>query len=63
MKTETELCQCNKCETVFIDTNPQIDAKTHEIELDLEELILMEDEDGYLHACPNCLTDAYLTDL
>lgn len=29
----------------------------------MEKLVLMEDEDGWMHACPMCKTDGYLIDV
>lgn len=50
------VCRCNKCWTLFIDTNPQINAKTFDIsKLNLATLVD--------HNCPNCKTDGYLMDV
>ena len=34
------ICTCNNCGKLFIDTNPQVDAKKFDVDyLDLEEII------------------------
>ena len=49
------ICTCNNCGKLFIDTNPQVDAKKFDVDyLDLEELID--------HECPTCETDDALDD-
>lgn len=55
------LCKCNNCMCTFIDTNPQINTKKYKDD-GYRSLALLEDEDGYIHGCPNCFTDAYLVD-
>lgn len=57
---------CNNCGDVLIDHNPQTGAELHEVDTSkYDELIKGEDkEDGEtVWICPNCKTDAYLTDL
>ena len=57
------LCQCINCHEVLIDTNPQVNAKLYDVsKAALNELVMLEDEDGYFKGCPNCMTDGYLTD-
>ncbi len=49
------LCKCNNCDNLFIDTNPQANAKLfHVAYLGLNQL--------ENHKCPICNTDAYLQD-
>lgn len=53
------ICLCNNCNTLLLDTNPQVNAKQFEVDsLQLAELEQIED----MRACPNCKTDDYLTD-
>ena len=60
-KFGVNLCRCNNCMGIFIDTNPQVNAKKYKDE-GYSSLELLEDADGYLHGCPACKTDAYLVD-
>jgi hypothetical protein len=56
------ICRCNKCDNIFEDTNPQINAINYP-EIDIPSLEPSENiDEGGLHACPNCQTDAYLQD-
>ena len=49
------ICTCNHCGGLFIDTNPQVNAKQFEVDyLDLENLVD--------HKCPRCENDASLDD-
>ena len=49
------LAICNKCNGLFIDTNPQIGQKIFFVDVSaLDEL--------YDHRCPVCLSDDYLMD-
>lgn len=61
------LCRCNNCDTVLFDENPQLDAIEHELTGNEEEMTQVnygtKKEPEWLWACPNCLTDEYLTDL
>ena len=53
------LCICNNCTSVLIDTNPQINALFYSGNISqLNELVPIKD----MKACPNCLTDAFLSD-
>ena len=53
------ICLCNNCDNLLIDTNPQIDAKKFEVDkLNLSELVSIDD----MRACPHCQVDDYLTD-
>jgi hypothetical protein len=56
------LCKCNMCGAILVDTNPQVDAKLYPYEgqLSTEHMV---DEEGGLIGCPVCKTDAYLQDL
>ena len=59
------LCKCNKCNSTLIDENPQVGAKKHELkglELNMVKSTLGSDLVPFW-ACPNCLTDEYLTDI
>ena len=54
-----KICVCNNCETLLIDSNPQVGAKEFEVDgLHLNELVSIDD----MRACPNCQTDEYLSD-
>lgn len=61
------LCKCNNCEETFVDTNPQIEAKEYPIDAarNRRSLVQVKDEETeeVFWACPNCKTDAYLTDI
>lgn len=60
------LCKCNKCGTILIDENPQIEADEFELRGDEEYMIWdkdVEDNDDVHWVCPNCYTDGYLMDL
>jgi hypothetical protein len=57
------LCRCNKCYSILIDENPQIDAPLFELrgdEIPMDSVLIGH---GYFWGCPNCKTDEYLTDL
>ena len=55
----TNLCKCNNCDGIFIDTNPQVNAPVFEGNISqFDELVSIED----MRACPVCLTDEYLND-
>lgn len=58
---KVNLCMCNNCGSVLIDTNPQINAIDYSVldNYNLEELEQIMDA----KACPYCKTDAYLKDL
>lgn len=73
---KVNLCRCNNCDTIMIDSNPQVDAKFYQLKNDIcedfpdkiiEEMDFIKDEESqdqnYFWACPNCQTDDYLTDL
>ena len=54
------ICKCNKCDSILIDTNPQIGQIMVNINsMSLDSLISLDD----MKACPICQTDEYLTDL
>ena len=55
------LCRCNNCMSILVDTNPQVGAKKYK-DKGYRSLVLLEDNEGYLHGCPDCKTDAYLVD-
>lgn len=50
------LCKCLDCDTLYIDTNPQVNAK----KLNIDSKIKIETLIG--HLCPKCYTDDFLTD-
>jgi hypothetical protein len=53
------LCKCNNCDSILIDTNPQVGASLFTGNIrQLDELVSVED----MRACPKCNTDEYLTD-
>ena len=61
--TKANLCSCNMCSNILIDTNAQIGAKMYDIDaLKVKSLEVCEDEDGYFKGCPECKTDGYLND-
>lgn len=53
---EVNLCICNKCNGVFIDTNPQVGADMFYIERGTFNKLVH-------HKCPVCKTNDYLEDL
>jgi hypothetical protein len=55
------LCHCNSCNGTFIDTNPDVKTKKYKDE-GYRSLVILEDNKGHLHGCPDCLTDVYLVD-
>jgi transposase len=57
----TEYVRCDDSEATHVICN----ACDFVCESDEQEtsLLFMEDERGYLHACPNCKTDADLSDI
>lgn len=55
------LCHCNSCNDIFIDTNPKVNVKKYKDE-GYRSLVLLEGSGGNLHGCPDCKTDAYLVD-
>lgn len=66
---KTELCKCNKCDTIMVDENPQVGQTLHVITDGLtddgkmvEELEYCDDMDSFFWGCPCCLTDDFLTD-
>jgi len=50
------ICKCNNCEGVFIDSNPQVGAKTFEF-----GSMFMTELEG--HKCPDCEVDDFLSDM
>jgi hypothetical protein len=65
---EANLCKCNKCGSILLDKNPQVDAKLHtltgtEIEMQWMGGGITDgdgESDGIYWACPICLSDGYL---
>ena len=55
------LCKCNMCDNILIDTNPQTGAKMYPYR-NVPSTETMTDEEGGLIGCPICKTDAYLQD-
>ncbi len=65
MANKEYLCKCNNCDAILYDENPQIDAQKIDI-ANFEMIIPMEllnDEGDSYWGCPNCQTDAYLTEI
>jgi uncharacterized C2H2 Zn-finger protein len=63
---KSPLCQCNNCDAILIDKNSQTDAIEHNLNgSELDMVFITEDAgDGKdFWACPNCLTDGYLSDI
>ena len=56
------LCQCNKCNVILVDQNPQVNAPQFELRGDEEEMQYKEDKFGGYWVCPICDTDDYLQD-
>jgi hypothetical protein len=56
------LCQCNKCNIVLIDQNPQTNAPEYIIKGLESEMRYIEDTNGGYWVCPICNTDDNLQD-
>jgi len=56
------LCQCNKCNIILIDQNPQTGAKEYALTGQEQEMQYIFDSDGGYWVCPVCLTDDDLQD-
>ena len=60
------LCMCNNCGSVLIDTNPQVNAQMIEVNAKEYDTLItgIDKKDGETaKICPNCETDSYLIDL
>lgn len=59
------LCKCNKCGSILIDQNPQINAKEHTLQGKEIDMQYKDDNDGSggFWVCPICDSDAFLIDL
>lgn len=61
------LCKCNKCGESLKDNNPSGESNQLYIKngdkTEYKETMYLNDSLGAMEACPNCKTDAYLTDL
>jgi len=55
------ICQCNNCDTVMFDENPQIGAKKYSKPNNVI-VFTMEFIEG-ICVCPKCKTDEFLKDL
>jgi hypothetical protein len=71
MKENVNLCQCNNCESILIDQNPQVGARVFNVDLSnpkiIEMQLLKEPDNGgiegdYFWGCPICETDGYFND-
>ena len=63
---KANLCMCNNCGSILIDHNAQINAAIHEVNAgEYPELIQGQDikDSVFSWLCPNCKTNAYLSDL
>ncbi len=64
--TEVNLCTCNNCDEIFVDTNPQIKAKRYFIDKDkVKTLVLVKEQktaNSHAWGCPTCKTDDFLSD-
>jgi hypothetical protein len=58
-----ELCQCNSCDAILIDENPQVDAPLLDVPVGALSMVQLEENGEFFWACPNCETDEFLTDL
>lgn len=56
------LCQCNKCNIILIDQNPQTGAKEYALTGQEQEMQYISDSSGGYFVCPVCLTDDNLQD-
>ena len=62
---KTPLCKCNKCDTIYIDTNPQVGVAQFKAPTNTPTLTVQYDEFSadYFKGCPKCKTDGYLIDI
>ncbi len=61
---KSPLCKCNNCDTVYLDTNPQVNATQFNAPLNTPELTFQyEKNEGYFKGCPKCETDGFLIDV
>lgn len=62
------LCKCNYCDSILIDENPQVGAPLYDLKdypqaLEMQRVsAVINDPETEYWACPNCLTDSFLTD-
>ena len=61
MKTEVSLCKCNKCDSLMIDYNCQVDAPKYFVNVEILPELQYNSSDGSWE-CPFCGTDGYLSD-
>lgn len=61
MNETSKLCQCNQCDIVLIDKNPQTGAIEFELKFDEQEMIFIYENGGFW-ACPGCKDDGCLQD-
>ncbi len=64
---KANFCICNNCGSVLLDENPLNNASVLDINEYLEMVQVEETTESgetcYFWACPNCLTDYYLSDM
>jgi len=63
MRLKFNLCRCTNCETTLFDENPQVGAPKFELKGGEMDMVQREEDGESFWACPNCLTDGYLTDI
>lgn len=60
---KTQLCKCNKCDTIMIDMNPTGQSELETDDLDIVGMEFITDKGGGYWACPECLSDNDLVDV
>lgn len=63
MKLKFNLCRCTNCATTLFDENPQVGAPKFELKGGEMDMVQREEDGENFWACPNCLTDGYLTEI
>jgi hypothetical protein len=57
------ICKCCNCGTILVDKNPQADSIKVTPSGREEQMVRLKDKHGESRwCCPNCETDAYLSD-
>lgn len=61
---KAQLCICNNCDAIMVDNNPAEQPEFETTKLHLFEMVNVQEGDWEnFWGCPNCLTDAYLSDV
>ncbi len=66
MANKHYLCECNMCDAIMFDKNPNVHSDPTDItkiEKPINHMIQFHDGGKFYWGCPNCSTDSYLMDL